>query len=298
MLDTALYDPHAPKKVDELVGNTENWVHTADLIRTNRAMHFVLVGPAGCGKSCFLRLALANRPTLMIDCTANSGLRDVRDTIRTFARGSRSTAGDHRWVWFEHADALTSDTQAFLRRMLETTSGSTRFVFECRDAGAMSEPILSRSTVVTVHAPEHTEQVYELLRRTGFAVPKEQIEAIVRTTHGNMRSAILRALAVLSATKTGAPVEAIGTDDVAINALLAKRPTAMGGADWVRWAIETEQECRIGAIDLRDILRMGWPSSPIVSNTCAIWSRLGGTSARTLFFDCIAQLIAAAPTTA
>lgn len=291
MIDTAAYDPHAPKKVDELVGNSEQWVNTADLIRTNRAMHFVLVGPAGCGKSCFLRLALADRPTLMIDCTANSGLRDVRDTIRTFARGSRSAAGDHRWVWFEHADALTADTQAFLRRMLETTSGSTRFVFECRDAGAMSEPILSRSTIVTVHAPEHTEQVYELLRRTSFTVPKERVEAIVRTSHGNMRNAILHVLAV-AAVKDAE----IGTHDAVIQSLLEKRPATAAiptSVDWIRWAIETEHACRIQAIDLRDILRLGWPSSPVVSNTCAIWSRLGGTSPRTLFFDCVAQLLAA-----
>jgi replication factor C small subunit len=296
MIDTVTYDPHAPKKATDLVGNSERWSNTADLIRTNRAMHFVLVGPAGCGKSCFLRLALADRPTLMIDCTANSGLRDVRDTIRTFARGSRSATGDHRWVWFEHADALTADTQAFLRRMLETTSGSTRFVFECRDAGAISEPILSRSTIVTVHAPEYTEQVYELLRRTNFTVPKERVEAIVRTSHGNMRSAILNVLAV-AAVKD----DDICTHDAIIQGLLEKRPTAGAGAgaatasaEWIRWAIETEQECRIHAIDLRDILRMGWPSSPIVSNTCAIWSRLGGTSARTLFFDCISQLISSA----
>lgn len=291
MIDTASYDPHAPKKVSDLVGNSERWLNTADLIRTNRAMHFVLVGPAGCGKSCFLRLALSDRPTLMIDCTANSGLRDVRDTIRTFARGSRSAAGDHRWVWFEHADALTADTQAFLRRMLETTSGSTRFVFECRDAGAISEPILSRSTIVTVHAPEYTEQVYELLRRTNFTVPKDRIEAIVRTSHGNMRSAILNVLAVAAVKDAD-----IGGHDMVIQGVLEKRPATCVGpattsAEWIRWAIETEQDCRIHAIDLRDILRTGWPSSPIVSNTCAIWSRLGGTSARTLFFDCISQLI-------
>ena len=149
MLDTAIYDPYSPKSVAEIVGNTELWKELHNAIQTHKSSHIVLTGPAGCGKSLFLRLALSEFPTLVIDCTANFGLRDVRESIRIFARGSRTVDGKHRWVIFEHADALTSDAQAFLRRMLETTSSSTRIVFECRDAGAISEPIHSRSTIVS-----------------------------------------------------------------------------------------------------------------------------------------------------
>ena len=87
MLDSTRYDPHTPKVVEDVVGNADIWKNTANLIRTNTASHLVLVGPAGSGKSLFLRIVLAGFPTLFIDCTANFGLRDVRDTIRIFARG-------------------------------------------------------------------------------------------------------------------------------------------------------------------------------------------------------------------
>ena len=110
MLDSSKYDPLSPKRIDEIVGNTDTWSTLKLSISNNTSSHIVLAGPAGCGKSLFLRLALAGFPTLVIDCTANFGLRDVRDSIRIFARGSRTSDGKMRWVVFEHADSLTADT--------------------------------------------------------------------------------------------------------------------------------------------------------------------------------------------
>lgn len=282
MLDSLKYDPLSPKRIDEIVGNTERWKSLHTLISNNTSSNIILVGPAGCGKSTFLRLALTGFTTLVIDCTANFGLRDVRDSIRIFARGLCTAGGKMRWIVFEHADSLTADTQAFLRRMLETTAATTRFVFECKDAGAISEPILSRSAIVTVGAPDPTEMTYELQRRTQFRLSAEAIDTIVAQSYGNMRSALLNALARMYCS---APQ--MGPDTDTIQKLLKERPE---GDDWLPWAVHAEQICRHQGIDLRDILRTGWPTSSVVANTCSTWSRLGGTSPRALFFDCIASL--------
>jgi replication-associated recombination protein RarA len=282
MLDNQTYDPHSPKRVEDIVGNATTWMNLYNKIQENTASHTVLVGPPGCGKSLFFRLALYGFPQLIVDCTANSGLRDVRDSIRIFARGSKLNDGKLRWIVFERADALTADTQAFLRRMLETTSGSTRIAFECRDAGAISEPILSRSAIVSVNTPESTEIVYELLRRTNFHINRSEVDKIANCSYGNMRAALLSALSLLHNNCTQLL-------DV-VESMLAKRPTNNELATWVSWAIETESQCRLQGIDLRDVLRMGWPKNHTVANTCATWSRLGGTSPRALFFDCIGTL--------
>ncbi len=283
MIDTASYDPHSPKTLSDIVGNTETWKNIYKMIHDNTASNMILVGPAGCGKSLFLKLALIGRPVLTIECTANAGLRDVRDSIRVFARGSRTSAGHLRWIIFEHADSLTADTQAFLRRMLETTAGSTRFVFECRDAGAITEPILSRTSIVNVYAPDETEIIYEIQRRTDYKLKKSIAEQICNISFSNMRSAVLNALAAIHCDAVSQTSE--------ITSLLGRRPRAGdGAAAWVKWAVETEIACRNSGIDLRDILRLGWPLNTVVNNTCATWPRLGGTSPRTLFFDCIAAL--------
>ncbi len=290
MLDSVVYDPKSPTTIKDIVGNTDIWDSTYKLIKANAASHIVLVGPAGSGKSLFLRIALSGFQTLLINCTANFGLRDVRDSIRIFARGSKSPDGNLRWIVFEHADSLTSDTQAFLRRMLETTSATTRIVFECRDAGAISEPVLSRSTVVSVNAPEHTEGVYELLRRTDNKLTRPEAELIIQHSYGNMRSALLSALAQVHCLDHS---NTFGRYEI-IQSILESKPNDRAMDQWITWAIAAEQSARQHGIDLRDILRVGWPTSPIVSHTCTQWSRLGGTSPRALFFNSIAQLIKSA----
>jgi DNA polymerase III delta prime subunit len=288
MLDTPTYDVDRPATLSDLVGNTETWARTAAAIASGTAGHLILVGPAGCGKSAFLRLALADQSHMTVECTANAGLRDVRDTLRTFARGARTPDGHYRWVVFEHADALAADTQAFLRRMLETTSATTRIVFECRDVGAITEPILSRCTLVNVRAPDDTELLFEVQRRTQFSLGTAVAAEICALSHGNLRAALLSALAVKHAGAT--------TAHSVIAELLTKRPPsvaagATGAASaWVAWAVEAERTCRDEGVDLRDVLRLGWPCHPTVAQTCAMWSRLGGTSPRSLFFDCVGRL--------
>jgi replication-associated recombination protein RarA len=285
MLDNLVYDPYTPKSINDIVGNNDVIQATAQLIRENKASHLIFVGPQGCGKSLFLRIVLADMPKLKIDCTANSGLRSVRDNIRNFARGSKTMDGKLRWIIFEHAEALTSDTQAFLRRMLETTSASTRIVFECRDAGAISEPILSRSSIITFTAPDSTDITFEIQRRTNYKLDKAAIDTIVKYSYGNLRTGIINALTLLHCPDTH-----YGYGDDVILTILRKRPTSVSDADWVQWAVESEYSCKIAGVDLRDILRQGWKESPLVASTCAQWSRLGGTSPRTLFFDCISAL--------
>lgn len=285
MLDSTHYDPFSPKCVDDIVGNNDCWKRLGVAIAADKATNLILVGPPGCGKSLFLRFALAGRRSLHIECTANAGLRDVRDSIHIFACGAKMASDPLRWIVFEHADMLTADTQAFLRRMLETTAETTRFVFECRDIGAISEPILSRGTIINVSAPDDTEILYEIKRRSGFSISDSISAQIAALSYGNLRTAVLYTLAFKH---TG-----VAFPKTEIDRLLSLRPPGTDLGDWVSWAIQTEEYCRSNGIDLRDILRLGWPMSPVVNNTVSTWSRLGGTSPRTLFFDCVYQIVAA-----
>ncbi len=282
MLDNSQYDPYSPKRVDDIVGNAEILGVLLRQIRENMCPHIVLCGPAGCGKSLFLRIALEGRPLLNIDCTANSGLRDLRDVLRGFSRGSKTNEGNFRWIVLEHSDALAADTQAFLRRMMETTSSSARIVFECRDAGAISEPILSRSSLVVLSAPELTEVAYELKRRTNFLLPEAAVQEIANLSGGNMRKALMNVLAHKWNPELGLHNMSSLKDQ------LAKKPVSE--KEWIQWAIETEQFCRSNGFDIRDVLQIMWPNNSHVFYICSQWSRLGGISPRSLFYECIGRI--------
>jgi len=290
MLDTIEYDPHSPKSIDEIVGNTSIWKELAIQIRKEKAPHLLLCGPAGCGKSLFLRYVMGSRPVLRIDCTANAGLRDARDTIRAFAKGGCTSTSQFRWIILEHADALHADTQAFLRRMLETTSAHSRFLLEVRDIGAITEPLVSRTTLVHIRAPEETEVIYELLRRTDFKIEKDKLKQIAIESHQNIRAAVLEALVL----RNCSPTVPIGHAWKLIETYISKIPAVTASYDeWLGWAISTEASARQEGIDLRDILLCKWAFHPIVSQTLSQWSRLGGMSCRALFFSAIYGILRA-----
>lgn len=285
MIDQIQWDPHTPRCIDDIVGNHDVLKPLAEDIRKNLCPHIVLCGPQGCGKSLFIRVVLELEkqcPTLHIECTANAGLRDLRDLIRGFARGSRTVEGDFRWIVLEHADSLAGDTQAFLRRMMETTAHSTRFLFECTDAGAISEPILSRSVLYTLNAPTVNEMMYEIQRRTDYDILTEELDALCKVAGMNMRNALYYALAH----KWNSDVsDVVGTYRSYMD-LIAKAPSAPKGEEkaWMEWGLYVERECRHSGLDCRELLHIGWPTDPNVSYMRTQWSRLGGISARALFF--------------
>jgi hypothetical protein len=290
MLDQMKWDPHSPKRVEDIVGNQDVWRPLAENVRNNSCPHIVLCGPQGCGKSMFIKLLLEHEkkcPVVYIECTANSGLRDLRDLIRGFARGSRTGKGDYRWIVLEHADSLAGDTQAFLRRMMETTAHSTRFLFECSDAGAVSEPILSRSVLYSVNAPTESEVRCEIQRRTEYTLEPEEIDAIYYLSKDNMRNAICSALCQ----RWNRSESTLCKMYRGYKELLAKAPKDNeSDREWVQWGLIVDRECRHNGLDCRDLLYLGWPTNPHVSYMRFQWSRLGGISARALFFRTVHKL--------
>jgi hypothetical protein len=193
-MDTDEHDPHRPRAITDLVGA---WpTRLAELTARADPPHIVLAGPAGVGKSCALRLALrsaggTSKIHHWMRCSADPSLRDSRDRIKNVARQRTAGIG---WIVLEHADALHADSQAFLRRVIETSVGTTRFVLEVRDAAAVAEPILSRTLLVTVAPPLPYEIRAEIQRRapaTSLAVA----ERLAAQSAGNIRWAVLQALA-------------------------------------------------------------------------------------------------------
>lgn len=192
-MDTDEHDPHRPRAIVDLVGAGTVWERLATTVAADRLdpPHLILSGPAGVGKSCALRMALRGRITHWMRCSADPSLRDSRDRIKNVARQRTTGIG---WIVLEHADALHADSQAFLRRVIETSIGSTRFVLEVRDAAAIAEPLLSRTVLFNVPAPLPYEIRAEIQRRAP-ASSREVAERLAAQSAGNVRWAVLQALA-------------------------------------------------------------------------------------------------------
>jgi len=284
-MDSKTVDPYHPICTKDIVGNSETWQLIVNKIKNRVCPHLIICGPAGTGKSTFIRTCLMNSgfTVLTHNCIADSGLRDVRDNIRSFARGSLDGKGNHRWVVLEHADSLTADTQAFLRRLLETASGSTRFIFEVRESGAISEPILSRSLLCNIDTPSFLEIRYEILRRTNHEISVEDAENIATDSCGNVRVAVNHALAIWQKKEDK---HIVGNGSLVIDSLWQKKPLDFD-TNYGLWACETIQTLRKQGADPRTFLRQ-----KLINNTHALrvlsqWNRPGGSSSRSLWLHAL-----------
>jgi hypothetical protein len=174
-----------------MAGATD-WSRLQTLVARKDPPHIVLVGPAGTGKSCALRLGLGTSVSVWLRCSQDPTLRDNRDRIKASAR-RRVEEGRTSWIVLEHADALHTDAQAFLRRIIETSTGSSRFVLEVRDAAAVAEPLLSRCVLFNGPRLLEYEIRAEVMRRApGLSV--EDASRFAAQCDGNVRWASLQAL--------------------------------------------------------------------------------------------------------
>lgn len=169
-----------------------DWSRVQELTGRTDPPNLIVSGPAGTGKSAALRELLAGRVTMWLRCSTDTSLRDSRDRIKAAAQ-RRVEAGRVAWIVLEHADMLHTDAQAFLRRVIETSLGGTRFVLEVRDLAAIAEPLVSRCVLYYVPQLLPYEIAAEI-RQQAPACSQEIAERLAQQCAGNVRWATLQGI--------------------------------------------------------------------------------------------------------
>ena len=120
-------------------------------MHTARGKSYLIVGPAGCGKSRWIRqaAAAAGHTLFRWNCRDDRALRQGRELLHGLVRTREPT-----WIWLEGADDITLDAQAFLRRILETASAHVTCALEVRRLECMAEPIQSRCMLKRLASPQ------------------------------------------------------------------------------------------------------------------------------------------------
>lgn len=128
---------------------------------------WLVVGPSGSGKSTWIRKRAEAQGARL--------LRHAVRTDRSLRQGRQQLFSQHRskeptLIWLEGADTLTTDAQAFLRRILETAAANVEFALEVRDETTINPPLLSRCQ--RVEMPQRSfrkESAITFLERRGQA---------------------------------------------------------------------------------------------------------------------------------
>jgi len=102
---------------------------------------FLVSGEAGVGKSFFIRQEAKNHNAKLFrwNVRIDRSLREGREILHQQVRSKEPL-----YVWIEGADDLTQEAQAFLRRILETSSINVVSMLEVREPWKLSPPIISR----------------------------------------------------------------------------------------------------------------------------------------------------------
>ncbi len=123
------------------------------LIAANRLPHLLLYGPPGTGKTSTI-LACAKtlygssykRMTLELNASDDRGIATVRNAIKNFAGTRELFSKGVKLIILDEADAMTSDAQFALRRIMEQYSGNARFCLICNYVSRIIPALQSRCT--------------------------------------------------------------------------------------------------------------------------------------------------------
>jgi replication factor C small subunit len=130
---------------------------------------------------------------LLLHNSDERGIDTVRTTIKNYARTAPLGDVGFRTILLDESDAMTSEAQNSLRRLMERYSAICRFVLSCNYSSRIIEPIQSRCAVFRFRplTPEQARgRLQEIATAEGKTVTSDALDAILDASEGDLRRGI------------------------------------------------------------------------------------------------------------
>ncbi|WP_226011233.1 replication factor C small subunit [Halomicrobium salinisoli] len=192
-------EKYRPQTLDEIRGHEGIVERLQSYVARNDLPHLLFSGPAGVGKTtCATAIARElygdewEENFLELNASDQRGIDVVRERIKDFARTSFG-GYEHRIIFLDEADALTSDAQSALRRTMEQFSNNVRFILSCNYSSQIIDPIQSRCAVFRFSPLSDAavaDEIRSIAAEEGIEVTDDGVDALVYSADGDMRAAI------------------------------------------------------------------------------------------------------------
>jgi len=196
-------EKYRPKKLNEIVGLKHIVDSIQAFLKNPKTMpHLLLAGIPGTGKTtmalCIAReLFGKNWKTFTLELNASDerGINTVRDRIKGFSRYSRASFGNVPFalIVLDESDQMTRPAQTALRRIMETSSRTSRFILICNYSNKIIEPIQSRCAIFRfskLNEKAMVEHIKNIAEKEKLLLSEEVAEKIIEYSNGDLRYAI------------------------------------------------------------------------------------------------------------
>lgn len=218
-------EKYRPKEFEEILGQGPSIRLLSSFAKNKTLPHLILTGPHGTGKSvaveCFARTLYHENWELNTSLfqtadlfSQGKALLEHDDRYSHLYQKNQSLINNFKYIikWyaslrpldtefklmvFEDAHTLTLDAQQALRRIMERSSGTCRFIFTTTNQSSIIPAIASRCLPL-FFAPVDQNVMLQYLRTIKENEPngtqgcsEDDLELIVQAAHGDMRRSLL-----------------------------------------------------------------------------------------------------------